>query len=204
MLEYNILKRKSDENIQTWKSYPGISRIIQVARDIIERNDTSNISELARMMQAHESQQSATVVSTIAILVGNKLSNNIDAEYREAIGDIILWDTPVIKKKEDWPTRRKYSPKKLFENKEDITETKLLVHRYLGYKASKEMEQFLTEGELRRIAHYEDGVWIAPTRSTFKSYLPDVFPEKPYIIHQNSPLAWSIYHLYIRNKMKSQ
>ena len=49
-------------------------------------------------MQAHENQQSATVVSTIAILVGNKLSNNIDAEYREAIGDIILWDTPVIKK----------------------------------------------------------------------------------------------------------
>ena len=48
------------------------------------------------------------------------------------------------------------------------------------------------EGELRRIAHYEDGVWIAPTRSTFKSYLPDVVPEKPYIIHQNSPLAWSI------------
>ena len=50
------------------------------------------------MMQAHESQQSATIVSTIAILVGNKLDNNIDAEYREAIGDIIMWDIPVIKK----------------------------------------------------------------------------------------------------------
>ena len=128
----------------------------------------------------------------ILILVGNKLNDNIDAEYREAIGDIIMWDTPVIKNKEDWPSRKKYSPNKLFENKEDMTETKMLVHEYLGYKASKEMEQFLTEGELRRIAHYEDGVWIAPTRSTFKSYLPDVFPEKPYIIHQNSPLAWSI------------
>ena len=32
--------------------------------------------------------------------------------------------------------------------KEDMTDTKMLVHRYLGYKASKEMEQFLTEGEL--------------------------------------------------------
>ena len=52
----------------------------------------------------------------------------------------------------------------------------MIVHGYLGYKASKEMEQFFTEGELRRIAHYEDGVWIAPTRSTLKSYLPDVFP----------------------------
>ena len=61
------------------------------------------------------------------------------------------------------------------------------------------MEQFFTEGELRRIAHYEDGVWIAPTRSTFKSYLPDVFPEKPYIVHQNSPLAWSILS-YIHQK----
>ena len=54
------------------------------------------------------------------------------------------------------------------------------------------MEQFHTQGELKRIAHYRDGVWIAPTRSTFKSYLPDVFPEEPYIIHQNSPLAWSL------------
>ena len=69
---------------------------------------------------------------------------------------------------------------------------KKIVHGYLGEKASREMEQFHTEGELRRIAHYEDGIWIAPTRSTFKSYLPDVFPEKPYIIHQNSPLAWSL------------
>ena len=69
---------------------------------------------------------------------------------------------------------------------------KLIVHGYLGQKASKEMEQFHTKGELRRIAHFEDGVWIAPTRSTFKSYLPDVFPEKPYVIHQNSPLAWSL------------
>ena len=73
-----------------------------------------------------------------------------------------------------------------------MKDNKLIVHGYLGHKASKEMEQFHTEGELRRIAHYEDGVWIAPTRSTFKSYLPDVFPEKPYIIHQNSPLAWSL------------
>ena len=47
VLEYNILKRKSDENIQAWKSYPGISRIIQIARNIIEKNDITNIGELA-------------------------------------------------------------------------------------------------------------------------------------------------------------
>ena len=29
VLEYNILKRKSDENIQVWKSYPGIRRIMK-------------------------------------------------------------------------------------------------------------------------------------------------------------------------------
>ena len=80
----------------------------------------------------------------------------------------------------------------LFSDPEYRIETKMIVHGYLGYKASKEMEQFFTTGELRRIAHYEDGLWIAPSRSTFKSYLPDVFPERPYIIHQNSPLAWSI------------
>ena len=75
----------------------------------------------------------------------------------------------------------------------------MIVHGYLGYKASKEMEQFFTTRELKRIAHYEEGIWIAPTRSTFKSYLPDIFPERPYIIHQNSPLAWSIL-AYIHQK----
>ena len=87
----------------------------------------------------------------------------------------------------------------LFRDPEHMIETKMIVHGYLGYKASKEMEQFFTHGELRRIAHYEDGIWIVPTRSTFKSYLPDVFPEKPYIVHQNSPLAWSIL-TYIHKK----
>ena len=61
VLEYNILKRQSDDNIQTWKSYPGISKIIQISRDIIERNYATNIRELARMMQVHENQQSAAV-----------------------------------------------------------------------------------------------------------------------------------------------
>ena len=156
--------------MRIYRSYPGISEIVRIARNIIEKDDTSNIGELARMMQVHESQQSATIVSTIAILVGNKLDDNIDADYRKAIGDIIMWNVPVIRSIDDWPIRKKYSPKKMFENKEDLTETKMIVHGNLGYKASKEMEQFLTVGELRKIAHYEDGVWIAPTRSTFKSY----------------------------------
>ena len=42
------------------------------------------------------------------------------------------------------------------------------------------MEQFHTKAELHRIAHYENGIWIAPTKNTFKSYRPDLFPEKPY------------------------
>ena len=170
-----------------------------MARKVIEEGDTSNIGKLAEMMQVHESQQSASVIATIAILVGSKLNDDIDVVYREAIGDVITWNVPVIRSNDDWPSRKKYVPKKMFDNKEDLTDIKMVVHGYLGYKASKEMEQFLTVGKLRRIAHYEDGVWIAPTRSTFKSYLPDVFPEKPYIIHQNSPLAWSILS-YIHQK----
>ena len=87
----------------------------------------------------------------------------------------------------------------LFSDPKEIFETKTLVHEYLGNKASLEMEQFYGEGELKRIAHKDNGIWIAPTRSTFKSYLPDIFPERPYIIHQNSPLAWAI---FISSKMK--
>ena len=87
----------------------------------------------------------------------------------------------------------------LFSDPKEKLETKTLVHEYLGNKASREMEQFYSEGELKRIAHNNNGIWIAPTRSTFKRYLPDIFPERPYIIHQNSPLAWSIL-MYIHKK----
>ena len=105
---------------------------------------------------------------------------------------MILWNTPVITSKDTWPTRHHYSFMQIFSDPEEMLETKMLVHGYLGNKASREMGQFYSEGELKRIAHYENGIWIAPTRSTFKSYLPDIFPERPYIIHQNSPLAWTI------------
>ena len=76
------------------------------------------------------------------------MDDSIDADYRKAIGDIIMWNIPVIRNEDDWPTRKKYSPKKLFENKEDLTETKMIVHGYLGHKASKEMDQFFTVGEV--------------------------------------------------------
>ena len=50
VLEYNILKRKGDDNIQTWKSYPGIGKIIQISRDIIEDNDASNIGKANNLL----------------------------------------------------------------------------------------------------------------------------------------------------------
>ena len=80
------------------------------------------------MMQVHESQQSAAIIATIAILVGSKLNNNVNIDYRKAIGDVIMWNVPVIKSKDDWPSRKKYLPKKMFENKEDLTKTKMIVH----------------------------------------------------------------------------
>ena len=103
MLEYNILKRKEDRRINDWKSYPGVSKIIDMARDMIENGNKNEIDKLATMMQCHESQQSAAIIATIAIIIGNKMNTeamNIDEKYRRAIGDIILWDTPVITDKD--------------------------------------------------------------------------------------------------------
>ena len=67
-----------------------------------------------------------------------------------------------------------------------------MVNGYLGTIASRELEQFFSGAELRRMAYKYNGMWIVPTRSTFKSYLADIFPELPYLIHQNSPLVWAI------------
>ena len=36
VLKYNVLQRKSNDNIQSWKSYPGISNIVDIARRIVE------------------------------------------------------------------------------------------------------------------------------------------------------------------------
>ena len=65
------------------------------------------------------------------------------------------------------------------------------------------MDLFYSQSEMRRLAHRHEGVWIAPTRSTFNSYLPDIYPELPYLIHQNSPLAWSILTFIHRNQDQS-
>ena len=84
-----------------WKSYPGISKITKIARNIIENDDKKDIGVLVNMMKVHESQQSASIVSIIAILVGSKLRNEVKKEIREAVGDIVLWDVPIIKEKDD-------------------------------------------------------------------------------------------------------
>ena len=87
---------------------PGISKIVKGERNITENDNKKDIDILVNMMRVHESQQSAAIVSAIAILVGSKLKNEVKKEIREAIGDIILWDVPVIKEKSDWPQRKKF------------------------------------------------------------------------------------------------
>ena len=63
-----------------------------MARDMVENGKKDNIDKLATMMQCHESQQSAAVIATIAIIIGNKINTeamNVDERYRRAIGGII-------------------------------------------------------------------------------------------------------------------
>ena len=66
-LEYNILKRHESKEMQSWKSYPGMSKIVEIARDIFENDNKEDVDILANMMKVHEYQQSAAVVSTIAV-----------------------------------------------------------------------------------------------------------------------------------------
>ena len=105
VIQYNILRKKDNIDIQQWKSYPGVSKIIDIARKVTKEGDTSNsnIEELAGILQVHKSQQSATVIATIAVLIGNSLDNNTNKSSREAIGDVITWDTPLISGDDKWP-----------------------------------------------------------------------------------------------------
>ena len=86
-LKYNILRRDNNEELQEWKSYPGIKDIVRIARNAIEDNDRQDMDMLIELMKVHESQQSAPIVATIAILVVSKLKNEVEKEVREAVGD---------------------------------------------------------------------------------------------------------------------
>ena len=121
VLQYNILKREDNQNIQQWKSYPGISNIVELARKVTEEGDTSNIRKLAEMMQAHESQQSAAVIATIAVLVGSRLDESTDKVFREAIGDVITWNVSLINDDNSWPPRKKYMTRKMFTNNKNFS-----------------------------------------------------------------------------------
>ena len=88
-------------------------------------------------MQVHEFQQSAAVIATIAVLVGNKLSEKIDKEIREAIGDVITWDVPLVSSDNDWSKRKKYTPRSMFSSSEEFSRIKMVVHGYLGLKAKR-------------------------------------------------------------------
>ena len=44
-----------------------------MAREIVETSKKGQNEKLAELMQCYESQQSAAIVATIAILVGNKM-----------------------------------------------------------------------------------------------------------------------------------
>ena len=106
VIEYDILAKKDDRKIADWRSYPGLNSIIDMAREIVETGKKEQIEKLAELMQGHESQQSATIVTTIAILVGNKMDTeeiSVSEECRRAFGDIMLWNTPVITSRDTWP-----------------------------------------------------------------------------------------------------
>merc|ERR1711989_44610 len=77
---FNILRRKDNEELQEWKSYPGMEKIVRISRDIIEKNKMENLMELIKIMKIHESQQSAPIVATIALLVGNTVRNIVSKE----------------------------------------------------------------------------------------------------------------------------
>ena len=37
-ITFNILRREENEELQNWKSYPGINKIVRLARNVVEKN----------------------------------------------------------------------------------------------------------------------------------------------------------------------
>ena len=53
-----------------------------MARNVIEKNARNEIARLIEMMKVHESQQTASIIATIAIIIGSKLKNEVTREIR--------------------------------------------------------------------------------------------------------------------------
>ena len=89
---------------------------------IKENNQISGIKRLTSLMQGHKSQQSAPLVSSIAILVCYAIrtkQSQVDQVLNEVLSDIILWKVQVVTGKDSWPTRQFYSTVQLFADPED-------------------------------------------------------------------------------------
>ena len=101
VVRYDPLERKSNEgHLNYWKSYPGMARIIGEARCIIKTSQTTWIEELINLMKGHESQQSAPLVASIAILISNIIKTKwlqLSNSTGEILADIILWKVEEIK-----------------------------------------------------------------------------------------------------------
>ena len=50
-ITFNILRREKNKELQEWKSYPGIEKIVHLSRNIVEKNETSKIMELIKIMR---------------------------------------------------------------------------------------------------------------------------------------------------------
>ena len=61
-----------------------LSNIIDMAREITENGTKDQLEKLAKLMQCHESQQSAAIVATIAILIGN----TVDTDGMNIVKDV--------------------------------------------------------------------------------------------------------------------
>merc|ERR1711873_34459 len=144
-IDFNILRRGQNEEMQEWKSYPGMEKIVRLSRNIVENNDTRRLMELIKIMRVHESQQTAPIVATIALLVGNTVKDIVSKEVGLLIGDIIRWDVTIIKQRTEWPKRKKFSSTMIYKTIKEEEKMKRIVHGYLGRKASK--EQFPTSPE---------------------------------------------------------
>ena len=89
-----MLKKKDDSMIKNWKSYPGLAVVIDMAGEIMDTGQTIHLEELIELMLGHETQQSAPLIASMAILKGDKVSSNyltISQECNKALSDIILW-----------------------------------------------------------------------------------------------------------------
>merc|ERR1711888_2690 len=209
----------SRDNLLTWLPYPGILKIVQLARsierafeDTPSQESTDQLRDLASTMIRNsrilaKSKAGPVVCSiTISALFSGLTSHHRDVifslcqEFIEGKPGLHIEDIfkPICKRVEslvtspnNWPQAPKYSIFGIFDA-DTLQFFTRVTDMYLNKKSSEEIDQFVDKSTLKKIATKHHGLWSAKNKALSHNSQLRRDLINPILRHSHSPLTIAV------------